>query len=299
MWLPPCLLFVCMRRHTFCSLSLPFASYVSRCAGGGWARLSYASRSPFALVGVVAVLISCSLRSVAWHVTYLDPTSHVCMLCMFSFCLCGFLCVVLHLGGVWPPSCVLLSFVGFFVPPSCPFIPCCSSVAVMTLRLSGHVRAYLSFPMSAGVGIGIHSVSPLVGFPCRRGFRCAFRGGALWRCLARNFLPRIAFVTALCMAICATATCMAWHITYLFFGGRLALLLLVCVIHARHATYLCGFVFLLRSPSRVTASSYSLCERACIAWSYTCGISPPWCGSLHTCSLLIYLLPRCACFVGF
>ena len=81
-----CLLFVCMRRHTFCSLSLPFASYVSGRAGGGWGRLGYASRSPFAFVGVVAVLISRLLRSVAWHVTYLDPTSHVCMLCMLSFC---------------------------------------------------------------------------------------------------------------------------------------------------------------------------------------------------------------------
>ena len=50
------------------------------------------------------------------------------------------------------------------------------------------VRAYLSFPMCAGVGIGIHSVSPLVGFPCRCGFRCAFRGGAFWRCMACNIL---------------------------------------------------------------------------------------------------------------
>ena len=244
MWLPPCLLFVCMRRHTFCSLSLPFASYVSGRAGGGWARLDYASRSPFAFVGVVAVLISCSLRSVAWHVTYLDPTSHVCMLCMFSFCLCAFLCVVRHLGGVWPPSCVLLSFVGFFAPPSCPFIPCCSSVAVMTLRRSGHVRAYLSIPMCAGVGIGFHSVSPLVGFPCRRGFRCAFRGGALWRCLARNFLPCIVFVTALCMAICATAICMAWHITYLFFGGRLRCCCL-CVFFMHDMQHTCAASFFL------------------------------------------------------
>ena len=82
-----CLLFVCMRRHTFCPLSLPFASYVSRRADGGWARLGYASWSPFTFVGVVAVLVSCSLRSVAWHATYLDPTSHVCM---FRFCLCVF-----------------------------------------------------------------------------------------------------------------------------------------------------------------------------------------------------------------
>ena len=189
MWLPPCLLLVCMRRHTFCSLckqvgvgaarmfvvflhlrvvlsggcvwfpkrvppvmlgvlripsyhfacsrrwwsrctcggmhrraylSLPFASYVSGRAGGGWARLGYASWSPFTFVGAVAVLISCSLRSGAWHVTNLDPTSRVCMLCMFSFCLCVFMCVVLPLGGVWPPSCVLLSFVGFVFPCCAP-----------------------------------------------------------------------------------------------------------------------------------------------------------------------------------
>ena len=36
-----CLLFVCMRRHTFCSLSLPFASYISGRVGGRWARLGY------------------------------------------------------------------------------------------------------------------------------------------------------------------------------------------------------------------------------------------------------------------
>ena len=153
MWLPPCLLFVCMRRHTFCPLSLPFASYVSGPAGGGRVRLGYASWSTFAFVGVVAVLISCSLRSVAWHVTYLDPTSHVCMLCMFSFCLCAFMCVVLHLGRVWPPSCVLLSFVGFFFPPWCPFIPFRSSVAVMTLRRSGHARTGIPFfPYVCGGG---------------------------------------------------------------------------------------------------------------------------------------------------
>ena len=189
MWLPPRLLLVCMRWHTFCSLckqvgvgaarmivvffhlrvvlsrgcvwfptrvpplmlgvlrippyhfacsrrwwsrctcgcmhgraylSLPFASYKSGCAGRGWARLGYASWSPITFVGAVAVLISCSLRSVAWHVTYLDPTSRVCMLCMFSFCLRVFMCVVLPLGGVLPPSCVLLSFVGFVFPRCAP-----------------------------------------------------------------------------------------------------------------------------------------------------------------------------------
>ena len=129
-----CLLFVCMRRHTFCPLSLPFASYVSRRAGGGWARL-----------GVVAVLVSCSLRSVAWHVTYLDPTSHVCTLCMFFF-----VCVLFFVCCASPRWCVasftrssLLCW--FFVPPSCPFIPFCSSVAVMTLRRSGHARTGIPF----------------------------------------------------------------------------------------------------------------------------------------------------------
>ena len=80
-----CLLFVCMRRHTFCPLSLPFASYISGHAGGRWARLGYASWSPFTFVGVVPVLVSCPLRSVAWHATYLDPTSHVFFFCVLFF----------------------------------------------------------------------------------------------------------------------------------------------------------------------------------------------------------------------
>ena len=107
--------------HAAAYLLSPFGPFcVSGRAGRGWARLGYASWSPFPFFGVVAVLISCSLRSVAWHVTHLDPTSHVCTLCMFSFCLCAFLYVVLHLGGVWPPSCVLLSFVGFLFPRRVP-----------------------------------------------------------------------------------------------------------------------------------------------------------------------------------
>ena len=100
-----CLLFVCMRRHTFCPLSLPFASYISGRAGGRWARLGYASWSPFTFVGVVAVLVSCPLRSVAWHATYLDLTSHVCM---FSFFFFFFVCVVLYLGSFFVPPCLSL-----------------------------------------------------------------------------------------------------------------------------------------------------------------------------------------------
>ena len=98
-----CLLFVCMRRHTFCPLSLPSASYISGRAGGRWARLGYASWSPFTFVCVVAVLVSCPLRGVAWHATYSDPTSHVSMLyfCFVLFFL--FFCVVLYLGGLFFP----------------------------------------------------------------------------------------------------------------------------------------------------------------------------------------------------
>ena len=81
----------------FVPFSLPFASYISGRAGGRWARLGYASWSPFTFVGVVAVLVSCSLRSVTWHATYLDPTSHVCM---FSVRLCVFFFFVLCFTSV-------------------------------------------------------------------------------------------------------------------------------------------------------------------------------------------------------
>ena len=116
-----CLLFVCMRRHTFCPLSLPFASYISGRAGGRWAPLGYASWSPFTFVGVVAVLVSCPLRSVAWHATYLDPVRPAFFVCCAS------------------PRWV------FLFPLVCPFIPCCSSLAVMALRRSRHARAGIPF----------------------------------------------------------------------------------------------------------------------------------------------------------
>ena len=92
-----CLLFVCMRRHTFCPLSLPFASYISGRAGGRWARLGYASWSPFSFVGVVAVLVSCPLRSVAWQHTWDPLVTCVCLVFFFFF----FFCVVLYLGGLF------------------------------------------------------------------------------------------------------------------------------------------------------------------------------------------------------
>ena len=128
-----CLLFDCMRRHTFCPLSLPFASYVSGRAGGGWARLGYASWSPFTFVGVVAVLVSCSLRSVAWHATYLDPTSH---LCMFFFCLCVFF--VCCASPRWRVASFARSSLlcRFFVPP------CLSLHTILLVRGGDDLAAF-------------------------------------------------------------------------------------------------------------------------------------------------------------
>ena len=65
--------------------------------------------------------------------------------------------------------------------------------------------------MCAGVSIGIHAVSPLVGFPCRCCFCCAFRGGALWCCLTRNYLV---------LRLLRHYAYNIWYMTYLFFGGR-------------------------------------------------------------------------------
>ena len=158
-----CLLFVCMRRHTFCPLSLPFASYISGRAGGRWARLGYASWSPFTFVGVVAVLVSCPLRSVAWHATYLDPTF---FFCFFFFVLC-------------------FTLVVFLFPLVCPFIPCCSSVAVWALRRSGYARAGIPFFPYVSGGEHRHSfraTSCWFSLPVRFSLRFS------WRRLTRNFL---------------------------------------------------------------------------------------------------------------
>ena len=131
----------------------------------------------------------------------------------------------------------------FFVPPSCPFIPFCSSVAVMTLRRSGHARTGIPFlPYVCGGGhrhsFGVTSC--WFSLPVR--FSLRFRGGALWRCLACNFLPCIAFVTAVCMAICATPICMVWRLTYLFFGGRWRCCCL-CVLFMHDMQHACAASF--------------------------------------------------------
>ena len=192
-----CLLFVCMRRHTFCPLSLPFASYISGRAGGRWARLGYASWSPFTFVGVVAVLVSCPLRSVAWHATYLDPTSHVCM---FGFCSFFFFFFVLCFTSVV-----------FLFLLACPFIPCRSSVAVMALRRSGHARVGIPFFPYVSGGEHRHSfgaTSCWFSLPVRFSLRFSWR-----RTLAL-------LDTLLVLRLVRRYAHNIWHITYLLSGGR-------------------------------------------------------------------------------
>ena len=88
-----------------------------------------------------------------------------------------FFCVLLHLGGAWPPSRVLLSFVGFLFPLVCPFIPFCSSVAVMTSRRSGLAVMGCSSGLTrvgASAGLG--------GFDsCGLGLGAVGRSRARWR----------------------------------------------------------------------------------------------------------------------
>ena len=112
-------------------------------------------------VGVVAGLVSCPLRSVAWHATYLDPTSHVCM---FSFCFLFVCCA----SPRW----------FFLFPLVCPFIPCCSSVAVMALRRSGHARAGIPFFSYVSGGEHRHSfgaTSCWFSLPVRFSLRLSWR----------------------------------------------------------------------------------------------------------------------------
>ena len=108
----------------------PFRRLHKRACGGG--HVSVTLRGHLLLLLAWLPFSSRLLRSVAWHATYLDPTSHVCMISFFFF----FFCVVLYLGGL-------------FVPPRL-------SLHTMLLVRGGdglagvpgmHVRAYLSFPM--------------------------------------------------------------------------------------------------------------------------------------------------------
>ena len=83
----------------------------------------------------------------------------------------------------------------FCVPPLCPFIPFCSSMAVMTLRRYGHART------------GI----PFIPYVCEGGHRHSF--GVTSCCV---FLAGAVFVALFVAAHFGVA----WHVTYLHLGGH-------------------------------------------------------------------------------
>ena len=170
----------------------------------------------------------------------------------------------------------------FLFLPVCPFIPCCSSVAVMALRRSGHARAGIPFFPYVSGGEHRHSfgaTSCWFSLPVRFSLRFSWRRtlALLDSLLVSRLLRRYAHNI--------------WHTTYLLSGGRWRCCCL-CVffmhdiqhtwVHAASCSFCCD-------PLRV----YFLHQRACIAWSCTCGISPPWCGSLPIYSPCLPLSALC------
>ena len=216
------------------------------------------------------------LRSVAWQHTWTPLVTCVCLVFFFLFFFYFYF---------------LLCFtsVVFLFLPVCPFIPCCSSVAVLALRHSGHARAGIPFfPYASG---GEH--------------RRSFGATSCWFSLPVRFSLRFSWrrtlallITLLVLRLLRRHAHNIWHITYLLSGGRWRCCCLCVFFHARHSTYLgtcaasCSFCC---APLR----AYFLHERACIAWSCTCGISLHRGAVRYLFILLVYLFPRCACFLGF
>ena len=229
---------------------------------------------------MVAVLVPCPLRSVAWHATYLDPTSHVCMFSFFFFFFFFFV--------------LCFTSVVFLLLLVCPFIPCCSFVAVLALRCSRHARAGIPFFPYVSGGEHRHSfgaTSCWFSLPVRFSLRFSWRRTLA---LLDTLLPCFALVTALCMQR------MAYNI--LAFRRPVALLLLVCIFHARHATYLgtcaasfsfcCDTLRVLRRRRIPYMSGLALLCRVLVVYLHRGAVR-------YLFILLVYPLPRCACFVGF
>ena len=94
---------------------------------------------------------------------------------------------------------------------ACPFIPCCSSVAVMALRRSGHARAGIPFFPYVSGGEHRHSfgaTSCWFSLPVRFSLRFSWR-----RTLAL-------LDTLLVLRLLRRYAHNIWHMTYLLSGGR-------------------------------------------------------------------------------
>ena len=137
------------------------------------------------------------------------------------------------------------------------------------------------------MSIGVLSVPPLVGFPCRCGFRCAFRGGALWRCLSR-------YLFCACYGVTHTTYL---HITYLLSGGRWRCCCL-CVFFMHDIQHTWVHVrplalFVVIPFARISyMSGLALLGRVLVVYLHR--------GAVRYLFILpVYLFPRCVCFVGF
>ena len=122
----------------------------------------------------------------------------------------------------------------FFVPPSCPFIPFCSSVAVMTLRRSGHARTCIPFfPYVCG-GEHRHSfdvTSCWFSLPVRFSLRFS------WRRTLALLDPNL-----LVLRLLRRYAYNIWHITSFFFGGRWRCCCL-CVLFMHDMQHTCAASF--------------------------------------------------------
>ena len=170
----------------------------------------------------------------------------------------------------------------------CPFIPCCSSVAVMALRRSGHARAGIPFfPYVSG---GEH--------------RHSFGATSCWFSLPGRFSLRFSWrrTLALLDTLLVLRLLRRYAHNILAFRRPVALLLLVCTFHARHATYLgtcaasfsfcCDPLRVLRRRRISYMSGLALLGRVLVVYLHRGAVR-------YLFILLVYLFPRCACFVGF
>ena len=213
------------------------------------------------------------LRSVAWQHTWTPLVTCVCLVFFFFFFFFVVLCF----------TSVVLLFLSV-----CPFIPCCSSVAVMALRRSGHARAGIPFfPHASG---GEH--------------RRSFGATSCWFSLPVRFSLRFSWRRTLALLItllvlrllrrCAHGT---RHITYLLSGGRWRCCCL-CVFFMHDIQHTWVHVrplalFVVIPFARISyMSGLALLGRVLVVYLHRGAVR-------YLFILLVYLFPRCACFVGF
>ena len=209
------------------------------------------------------------LRSVAWQHTWTPLVTCVCFFFFFFFVLC-------------------FTSVVFLFLLVCPFIPCCSSVAVIALRRSGHARAGIPFFPYVSGGEHRHSfgaTSCWFSLPVRFSLRFSWR-----RTLAL-------LDTLLVLRLLRRYAHNIWHITYLLSGGRWrCCCLCVFFVHDIQHTWVHVrplVLFVVIPFARISyMSGLALLGRVLVVYLHRGAVR-------YLFILLVYLFPRCACFVGF